>query len=93
MTRVLIADDESSIRFVLHEALTEAGHEVVDAADGNQAREQLAAQRFDLALLDIRMPGPSGLELLEEITRRGPDGPLVVILTAQNTFENAVEAM
>ena len=37
MTRVLIADDESSIRFVLHEALTEAGHEVVDAADGNQA--------------------------------------------------------
>jgi two-component system nitrogen regulation response regulator GlnG len=93
MTRVLVADDEASIRFVLHEALTEAGHEVVDAADGNQAREQLAAQRFDLALLDIRMPGPSGLELLDEIVKRGPDAPLVVILTAQNTFENAVEAM
>jgi two-component system, NtrC family, nitrogen regulation response regulator GlnG len=93
VSRVLVADDEASIRFVLREALVAAGHEVVDAADGNQAREQLAAQRFDLALLDIRMPGPSGLELLDEISARGPDAPLVVILTAQNTFENAVEAM
>jgi two-component system nitrogen regulation response regulator GlnG len=90
---VLVADDEASIRFVLREALTEAGHEVTEAADGNEAREKLASQRFDLALLDIRMPGPSGLELLDEVTARGPDAPLVVILTAQNTFENAVEAM
>jgi two-component system, NtrC family, nitrogen regulation response regulator GlnG len=93
MTRILVADDEASIRFVLREALSEAGHEVVEAADGNEARERLGAQRFDLALLDIRMPGPSGLELLDEVTARGNDGPLVVILTAQNTFENAVEAM
>ncbi len=91
MSRILIADDESSIRFVLREALE--GHEIVEAADGNEARERLAAQRFDLALLDIRMPGPSGLELLDEATARGADAPLVVILTAQNTFENAVEAM
>jgi two-component system nitrogen regulation response regulator GlnG len=93
MTRVLVADDEASIRFVLREALAEAGHDVVEAADGNEAREKLAGQRFDLALLDIRMPGPSGLELLDEVAARGADAPLVVILTAQNTFENAVEAM
>jgi two-component system nitrogen regulation response regulator GlnG len=93
MTRVLVADDESSIRFVLREALTAAGHEVVEAVDGNEARERLSTQRFDLALLDIRMPGPSGLELLDEVAARGADAPLVVILTAQNTFENAVEAM
>ncbi|HTO54488.1 MAG TPA: sigma-54 dependent transcriptional regulator [Myxococcota bacterium] len=93
MTRVLVADDESSIRFVLREALTESGHDVVEAADGNEARQLLASQRFELAMLDIRMPGPSGLELLDEVTKRGSDGPLVVILTAQNTFENAVEAM
>ena len=93
MTRILVADDEASIRFVLREALSEAGHEVVEAADGNEARERLGSQRFDLALLDIRMPGPSGLELLDELSARGNDGPLVVILTAQNTFENAVEAM
>ena len=91
--RILVTDDEASIRFVLREALSEAGHEVIEAIDGHEARERLAAQRFDLALLDIRMPGPSGLELLDEISSRGNDGPLVVILTAQNTFENAVEAM
>jgi two-component system nitrogen regulation response regulator GlnG len=93
MTRVLIADDEPSIRFVLREALEGAGHEVVEAADGNAAREALAGRRFDLALLDIRMPGPSGLELLDELRARGGDVPPVVIMTAQNTFENAVEAM
>ena len=91
--RVLIADDEPSIRFVLREALESAGHEVTEAADGNAAREALAGQRFDLALLDIRMPGPSGLELLEELRARGGDPTPVVIMTAQNSFENAVEAM
>jgi len=93
MTRVLVADDEPSIRFVLREALEGAGHEVVEAADGNAAREALAGRRFDLALLDIRMPGPSGLELLDELRARGGDAPAVVIMTAQNSFENAVEAM
>ena len=79
MTRVLIADDEASIRFVLREALSAAGHDVVEAVDGNEARERLGTQRFDLALLDIRMPGPSGLELLDEVASRGADAPLVVI--------------
>jgi two-component system nitrogen regulation response regulator GlnG len=93
MTRVLVADDEPSIRFVLREALEGSGYEVVEAADGNAAREALAGPRFDLALLDIRMPGPSGLELLDELRARGGDVPAVVIMTAQNSFENAVEAM
>jgi two-component system nitrogen regulation response regulator GlnG len=93
MTRILVADDEASIRFVLRDALESAGHEVVEAADGNAARTALAGQHFDLALLDIRMPGPSGLELLDELRSRGGEAPPVVIMTAQNTFENAVEAM
>jgi len=93
MTRILVADDEASIRFVLREALEGAGHEVVEVADGNAARTALAERRFDLALLDIRMPGPSGLELLDELRARGGDVPPVVIMTAQNSFENAVEAM
>ncbi len=93
MSRILIADDESSIRFVLREALEGAGHEVEEASDGQEAREQLASGRFDLAFLDIRMPGTSGLDLLDELRGRGPDGPLAIIITAQNTFQNAVEAM
>ena len=93
MSRILIADDESSIRFVLREALEGTGNEVEEARDGEEARRRLASERFDLAFLDIRMPAGSGLDLLDELKARDPDGPLVIIMTAQNTFENAIEAM
>jgi len=90
--RVLIADDEESIRFVLREALEEDGCEVVDVASGDAAFEALAAGEFQIAFLDIRMPGLSGLELLDRLHAVGSQ-TAVVIITAQNTFENAVEAM
>jgi two-component system nitrogen regulation response regulator GlnG len=93
MSRILVADDESSIRFVLNEVLQGAGHEVIEATDGAEARRRLAEERPDFAFLDIRMPGATGLELLDEIASQGPDAPIVVIMTAQNTFENAIEAM
>ena len=90
--RVLVADDEASIRFVLREALEEAGHEVVDVDSGDAAWSQLGESRFDIAFLDIRMPEPTGLELLDRMRGAGIDAAVVVI-TAQNTLENAVEAM
>jgi len=90
--RVLVADDEPSIRFVLRETLEEMGCEVVDVDDGEAAIEALASGRFSLAFLDIRMPGATGLELLDRIRSLGID-TAAVIITAQNTFENAVEAM
>jgi two-component system nitrogen regulation response regulator GlnG len=90
--RVLIADDEASIRFVLRETLESAGHEVVDVASGDAALEAVAEGDFDFAFFDIRMPGFSGLELLDRVKTLGSD-VAVVIITAQNTFENAVEAM
>jgi len=90
--RVLVADDEAGIRFVLRETLEEAGHEVVEAASGDEALAALAAGEFAIAFFDIRMPGPSGLELLEHVKASGSDAA-VVIITAQSTFENAVEAM
>ncbi len=93
MSRILIADDEHSIRFVLREALAGAGHELVEASDGEEARRRLDAEPFDFAFLDIRMPGATGLELLAELGARGREAPLVVIITAQNSFENAIEAM
>ncbi|MDJ0869993.1 MAG: sigma-54 dependent transcriptional regulator [Myxococcota bacterium] len=91
-TRVLVADDEPSIRFVLREALEDAGHEVVDVDGGDAAWEALAGGGFAIAFLDIRMPGPSGLELLDRVRGLGAD-TAVVVITAQNTLENAVEAM
>ena len=93
MSRILVADDEASIRFVLQEALEGDEHQVVCAADGTEARRLLQSDRFDFAFLDIRMPGVSGMELLEELGGRGPDAPDVVVMTAENTFENAIEAM
>jgi two-component system nitrogen regulation response regulator GlnG len=92
VARVLVADDEPSIRYVLREALEPEGCTVVDVDDGERALEELASGRFDIAFLDIRMPGPSGLELLDRVRGTGDD-VAVVIITAQNTFENAVEAM
>ncbi len=90
--RVLIADDEPSIRFVLRETLESAGHAVTDVANGEDALRALAEASFDIALFDIRMPGVSGLDLLERARTLGSD-VAIVIITAQNTFENAVEAM
>ena len=90
--RVLVADDEPSIRFVLREALEELGREVDDVDDGDAALEALASRRYEIAFLDIRMPGLTGLELLDRVKRLRVD-TAVVIITAQNTFENAVEAM
>jgi two-component system nitrogen regulation response regulator GlnG len=90
--RVLVADDEPSIRFVLREALEEAGHEVVDVESGDAAWEALAGGSFAIAFLDIRMPGPSGLELLNRVRGLRTD-TAVVVITAQSTLENAVEAM
>jgi len=90
--RVLVADDEPSIRFVLRETLESMGCSVAEAASGDAALEALLAGRFEVAFLDIRMPGPSGLELLERVRAAGRE-VAVVIITAQNTFENAVEAM
>jgi two-component system nitrogen regulation response regulator GlnG len=90
--RVLVADDEASIRYVLRQTLEEAGHDVVDVDSGEAAWKALAEGGFAIAFLDIRMPGPSGLELLDRLRATGSDVSVVVI-TAQNTLENAVEAM
>jgi two-component system nitrogen regulation response regulator GlnG len=90
--RVLVADDEASIRYVLRETLEEAGFDVFEVEDGEAALENLATGRFQLAFIDIRMPGLTGLEVLDRLTAAGR-ATSIVIITAQNTFENAVEAM
>ncbi len=90
--RVLVADDEASIRFVLQEALEGLGHRVVAVEDGDQALHELTHNEYDLAFLDIRMPGPTGIEVLQQVRESGTD-IAIVIITAQNLLDNAVEAM
>jgi two-component system, OmpR family, response regulator RegX3 len=80
--RILLVEDDRTLRIGLHDALTGEGHTVVPAADGHEARAVLRAQRFDLVVLDVMLPGPSGLELLRELRARDGDTP-VLLLTAR----------
>jgi len=90
--QILVADDEPSIRFVLQETLEGLGHRVVVVEDGDQALRELTRNDFDLAFLDIRMPGLTGIEVLQQVRASGTD-VAIVIITAQNLLENAVESM
>ncbi|WP_225072376.1 sigma-54 dependent transcriptional regulator [Desulfuromonas sp. CSMB_57] len=90
--RILVADDEESIRWVLRKALTKQGFTVDLAADGAEAKALFLRRRYDLAILDIKMPDVSGLELLKFFQEQRPE-MLVIIITAESSMKNAVEAM
>ena len=90
--RILVADDEESIRWVLGKALTKQGFQVDLAANGNEALGLFRSNLYDLAVLDIKMPGMTGLDLLARFQEERPE-MLVVIMTAESTMKNAVEAM
>lgn len=92
MTQILIADDEASIRTILSRAMEKKGFEVVRAKNGSEALQFLKGLPIDVALLDIRMPDMSGLELLNR-QKEYPSHPFIFMMTAQDTMENAVEAM
>jgi CheY-like chemotaxis protein len=68
--RILIVDDEVALQELLMEAFTGAGNRVETAVDGRQALEILSGSTFDVLVLDVRMPGMSGIELWSEIHRR-----------------------
>jgi two-component system NtrC family response regulator len=91
-SRVLIVDDDESIRKVIGYMLEEAGYAVDTAASADLALRALAARRPDLVLSDVKMPKKDGLELLAELRAIDPAIP-VVILTAFGSVEAAVEAM
>ena len=90
--RVLVVDDEESIRWVLKRGLEREGYDVSTATDGEEALKRFKAEPFPVVFLDIRMPGPSGFEVMEAMKATHPD-VFVVIITAQATMENAILAM
>jgi len=92
LTRILVADDEESMRWVLSKALKRKGFSVDLAHDGRQALELIKDNCYDLAILDIKMPGINGLDLLDKVRELKSD-LLVVIMTAEASMKNAVEAM
>lgn len=90
--KILVVDDEESIRWVLGACLEKAGYSVKYGESGSEALEKANSDRFSLIILDIKMPDLDGLEILEELRANGIDIP-VIIITAQNTVKNAIEAM
>lgn len=79
MARVLVAEDVLEMREAMELVLEEAGHTVVLAEDGEAASEKLAADRFDVAVLDIWMPRKGGLTLMKEINEKFPELPVIIV--------------
>src|SRR2546422_660770 len=88
---ILVADDEESIRWVLERACAKDGHTVHAVASGRDALAALRERPYDVALIDIKMPDLSGLDVLTR-AREDRIDTLFIIMTAQNTMANAIEA-
>jgi two-component system, OmpR family, response regulator RegX3 len=81
-SRILIVDDEPSVRESVGYALEQEGFEVALAADGEEAEEQLSGDDFDLLVIDIMMPGKSGLDVCREVRAKSPVP--IILLTAKD---------
>ena len=90
--RILIVDDEPNVRLVFRTTLESTGHALAIATDGASALEWLGANRADLVLLDLQMPGIGGMGVLERLRAEGNDTP-VIIITAHGSVPDAVAAM
>ena len=92
MARILVVDDEASMRDFLEILLQREGHEPVTCATAEQAIVALESDDYDLVISDIRMPGMDGLALLDHVKSLSPE-TLAILITAHGTTESAVEAM
>lgn len=92
MAKILVVDDEETMRNSLAEILRLDGYHVAVAASGAAAIEMIQAEPFDLMLLDLKMPGIDGLEVMRAAFSISPD-TMVVMLTAHGSLESAIEAL
>ncbi len=92
MAKILVVDDEEHIRLLYSEELTEAGYEVITAADGYKLTERIENEKPDLVILDIKMIDYNGLDLLQEIRNKFYDLP-VILCTAYDTFKEDIKSI
>jgi len=90
--RILVAEDDEQARVALTELLEDEGYQAVAVANGDDAWRRLESEPFDVALLDIRMPGRDGLTLLRDLRNR-EDAPSPLVMTAYGASSIAIEAM
>ena len=89
---ILLVDDDASLRRVLAHHLSEAGYQVLTAANGKEGLDVFTSQQVEMVITDIQMPELSGLELMRRISVISPD-VVVLVITAYGSIETAVEAM
>ncbi|HEX5138077.1 MAG TPA: response regulator [Planctomycetota bacterium] len=90
--RVLVVDDEESVRFFLLKTLRKEGYEVEAVASGRAAVDRIAKAAFDVVLTDIVMPDVSGLDVLKAVHEMDKDA-VVILMTAHGSVENAIDAL
>ncbi len=91
MSRILVVDDESSIRLLYSHELADEGYEVITAATAGEAVEKLHKEEFDLILLDIKLKNESGLDLLQRIVKERHNLP-VILCTAYSCYKDDFSA-
>ncbi|MDO3377587.1 response regulator [Geoalkalibacter halelectricus] len=87
MPKILVVDDEDDLRLLYADELQDEGYEVVTAGSGQEARQCLEREPFDLMILDIQMRGESGLDLLKEMVREREELP-VILCTAFSMYKD-----
>jgi DNA-binding NtrC family response regulator len=90
--RILFVDDEKSLQEFMRSELPRLGHEVTVCPDGKAALKVLEKSTFDAAILDLRMPGMTGIEVLEHLKQVSPDTEAIV-MTGHASMETAIEAV
>ncbi|MFA5793939.1 MAG: sigma-54 dependent transcriptional regulator [Candidatus Brocadiia bacterium] len=90
--KILLADDEKTITVTLSDALRDKGHTVAVAYDGLSALQYAETDNYDCVLLDIKMPGTDGMEVLRRLKKNNPDLP-VIMITGYGTADSAIQAL
>lgn len=90
--KILIVDDEKNIRLTLSQSIEDTGAEIDTAVNGEEGLKKAEENDYDIILLDIKMPGIDGIEVLRRLREKSTKAT-VVIITAHGTIDNAVEAM
>jgi DNA-binding response OmpR family regulator len=90
--KILVVDDEPTVRESLDEILRLEGYKVVSVESGDLAIKALQSESFDLILLDLKMPGMNGIDVMRLATKISPDTK-IILLTGHGSMESAVEAL
>lgn len=89
---ILVVDDDLGVRVTVQKILSRSGYEVMTAASGDEALQLAREKSFDLALIDLIMPGIDGIETMRRLREASPK-MIVIMLTAHGTMESAIEAL